>query len=343
MTRLILEQSYVTQMSIHLDRFIWVPSVRAARFRCPICGDSKKNNAKTRGYIYINNRTRTHFSFKCFNCGIQMSFMKFLKEYFPSVYSQLRIDLLKEKGLELKEETPIIKRTFVITEDANYKYCLKDLPADHEAVKYCVKRQIPKEKFNKIFYVENFSKYVNSICAGKYEKLPEDKRIVFEFRDSNGKLNGVQGRILDEKTKKNRFLTLKFDDDSYKIYGLDSINKELPIIVTEGVIDSYFLDNAIAQTGGDVPHDLDKIIGVPKSNIYIVLDNEPRNKDTVHRMEVAINHGYKVHFWDVDSSLKDINDMVKAGINKEQIKKNILSNSIDGFKAKMKFHSWKKI
>lgn len=345
MSRILVEQSYVMQMSIHLDRFKWVPSVRAAKFRCPICGDSKKNTAKTRGYIYINPTTRTHFSYKCFNCGMTMSFLKFIKDYYPSIYAQMRMDLIKETGFK-REEKLVDKeevKKYEIKEDSNYKTCLTELPSHHKAVQYCVGRNIPKEVYSKIFFVKNFAKYVNSICLNKYEKIPEDERIVFEFRDKDGKLFGAQGRILDKGSKKIRFLTLKFDESAHKIYGLESVNKELPVIVTEGVIDSYFLTNAIAQTGGDVLPDLDKIIGVPKSNIYIVLDNEPRSKDTVHRMENAINHGYNVHFWNVDSSLKDINDMILAGITSKDIMQSIFENSASGFKAKMKFHSWKKI
>ena len=35
------------------------------------------------------------------------------------------------------------------------------------------------------------------------------------------------------------------DEDQPKIYGLDSINKELPIYVVEGPFDSTFLNNSV--------------------------------------------------------------------------------------------------
>ena len=43
-------------------------------FRCPICGDSKKNKLKKRGYFYRNTGT-----YSCFNCDIHLSGYDLLK------------------------------------------------------------------------------------------------------------------------------------------------------------------------------------------------------------------------------------------------------------------------
>ena len=37
-------------------------------FRCPLCGDSEKNQYKARGYLYPS-KDRTSFVYKCHNCG----------------------------------------------------------------------------------------------------------------------------------------------------------------------------------------------------------------------------------------------------------------------------------
>lgn len=349
MSRLLIEQSYVMQMMIHLPKFKWIPQSRVATFRCIICGDSHKNQSKTRGYIFINQKNKTFFSYKCHNCGYNNSFLFFLKEYLPSVYNQLKIEMLKEymdgkyKGKEPVVAPPeVVKEEIKFSSSNDIKQNILTLPDDHIAKKYCLGRLIPENKIKNIFYVKNFHQYVDNVCPGKYPKMPTDERIIFEFRDADNNLTGVQSRILTN-SKNYRFLTLKFNDDSYKIYGIEHVNKELPVFVTEGVIDSFFLDNAIAQTGGDVIPNLDVVLGVPKSNIYIVLDNEPRSIDTVHRMETAIKHGYMVNFWSIDTSLKDINEMIKGGLSKEYIQNSILKNSLCGFKAKAKFHTWKKI
>lgn len=346
MSRLLIEQSYVMQMMIHLPKFKWIPQSRVATFRCIICGDSQKNQSKTRGYIFINQKNKTFFSYKCHNCGYNDSFLFFLKEYLPSVYAQIKLEMMKEYSANKRTESvpePIEPKKEEVFSSANtLKRNISRLPEEHIAKQYCADRMIPKDKLQNIFYVRNFKLYIDSICPGKYFKIPEDERIVFEFRDENNNLTGVQGRILGS-SKGFRFLTLKFVEDSYKIFGIEHINKQQPIFVTEGVFDSFFLDNSIAQTGGDVIPNLDEVLGVPKQQIYIVLDNEPRSIDTVHRMENAIKHGYMINFWNIDTNLKDINDMIKSGLTKEYIQNSILNNSLSGFKAKAKFHTWKKI
>ena len=45
-------------------------------FRCPVCGDSKKNKTKARAYLY---RVKTDMFFKCHNCGMGQSLGNFIK------------------------------------------------------------------------------------------------------------------------------------------------------------------------------------------------------------------------------------------------------------------------
>ena len=54
-------------------------------FRCPVCGDSKRNSLKKRGYYY----TRTA-SYHCFNCDVSMGGMKFLEFLSGEDYGTLR-------------------------------------------------------------------------------------------------------------------------------------------------------------------------------------------------------------------------------------------------------------
>lgn len=351
MNRILLEQTYIMQLGMYVDKFQWIPTLRVAKFRCPVCGDSQKSRSKSRGYVYINPQKQTHFNYKCHNCGYNNTLLYFLKDYVPALYNPLKKDIMVEylshKSLyEVEKEQPKEIKSVIsnVMLDSLNLITVDKLPDNHHARKYCVDRLIPKEKLKRIIYTKNFKEYIESIYPGKYPRMPNDERIVFELRDANNNLVGAQGRIIDKTNKKNRFLTLKFDDSAHKIYGLDAINTKLPVIVTEGIIDSFFMDNSLALTGGDVVSNLDDILGIPKSNIFIALDNEPRSEDTIHRMELAIKYGYMVFFWSVDTKYKDINDMVlKGNISAKFLQNEILTKSLTGFKAKVKFNSWKKV
>lgn len=349
MSRLIIEQTYICMLDGYLQRFTWNSQRQLANFRCAVCGDSDKKESLRRGFIFLDKSKRDHYVYKCHNCGYAASFTKFLKDYYPAMYQKYRMDLIANKSkirslMDYKTPHVKVEKKFV-NDSTKYKTCIASLTDAHIAKMYISGRKIPIESFKNIFYVDNFYNYVNDIFPNQYEKMPKDRRIVFELRDKIGELVGIQARILDSSaaSHKMRFITLKFQDDAYKIYGLDKIDRTKPIFVTEGIVDSFFLHNAIAVLGGDIPNNLYELIGVPKQQIYIVLDNEPRSRDTVNRMDSVIKNGFNIYFWKINSTLKDINDMVKAGISATELEESILQDSLNGFKAKVKFCTWKKI
>jgi hypothetical protein len=120
-----------------------------------------------------------------------------------------------------------------------------------------------------------------------------------------------------------------------KIYGYDSIDKELPVYVVEGPFDSTFISNSVALCGSD--GDVGCLEG---SDLVFVYDNEPRNKEIVRRVGDAIDRGNKVVIWPNNINHKDINDMILSGLDPQSM---IKLNTYSGLEAKLKFTNWKKI
>jgi hypothetical protein len=79
------------------------------------------------------------------------------------------------------------------------------------------------------------------------------------------------------------------------------------------------------------------------NNVYIALDNEPRSRDTIARMDKAIQTGCYVCFWDIPEQYKDVNDMVLNGYTRQEITRHILENSYKGAKAKLMLSKWRKV
>jgi hypothetical protein len=148
----------------------------------------------------------------------------------------------------------------------------------------------------------------------------------------DGKLIGIQGRALSSNPVK--YLTIMLKDDELKVYGLDRIDKENPVYVTEGPFDSTFLSNAIAMCGSDVD-----LSSLDYQFIY-VYDNEPRNKQIVDRISKQIEDGERVVIWPSNIRDKDINDMVLSG---HKVKDLVESNTYQGLEAKLKFTTWKRV
>ena len=76
------------------------------------------------------------------------------------------------------------------------------------------------------------------------------------------------------------------------------------------------------------------------NNYVWIFDNEPRNKEIVARIDKTIQRGDKVVIWPKKIQQKDINDMVLAGHNVQDI---VDSNVYSGLEATLKFNDWKKV
>ena len=175
--------------------------------------------------------------------------------------------------------------------------------------------------------------FVNTIKPNTFKTVQfGEERIVIPLIRNNT-LIGVQGRALSSNPIK--YLTIMLDDDAPKVYGLDTIDKRLPVYVVEGPFDSTFINNSVALCGSD-----GEIRDLERSDKVFVYDNEPRNKEIVSRIERCIERGERVVIWPTTIREKDINDMVLSGHNVQEI---VESNVYTGLQAKLKFTTWKKV
>ena len=318
----LIDSKYIGLVSSRLGNFKRVKS-DLYNFRCPICGDSKKNKTKTRGYLYT---IKADVNFRCHNCGASMTFSNFLKEIDPVVHKQYVFERFKQgsTGRGTVVEEPVFK-----FEAPTFKSSI-DLPlastVDVSRI-YLEKRKLDPTKF---YYAERFVEYVNSHKQNLDVK--EHPRIIIPlYYEKN--LVGVQGRTLNSNSVK--YITTIFYDEAPKIYGLDSIRRGAPVFITEGPFDSTFLLNSIAMCGAD--SDVRKW-GV--SNPVWVYDNEPRSKEITERISSAIARGDSVVIWPTGIEEKDINDMILAGHDVQSI---VESNTYSGLEANLQFTTWKRI
>jgi DNA-binding MurR/RpiR family transcriptional regulator len=92
--------------------------------------------------------------------------------------------------------------------------------------------------------------------------------------------------------------------------------------------------------GADLSAETLSMIGT--SDVVFVFDNEPRNKDILKRIEKIIDLGYNVSLFPDYVKEKDINDMVLAGRDADEIQAIISNNTYKGLAAKAKLSEWRK-
>lgn len=335
---LFLDQKYLSLVSNRLPMF-----KRKDDFlyncRCVLCGDSTKNKRKARGYFF---KYKNELRYKCHNCDASLSFHSFLKDIDSTLYSQYSLEKYTE-GAPLKLANSVPEIVFTAPEFKTQEERLLDklldrvdqLPEDHEAVMFCKARNIPKEKYKQIYFINNVKNIAQLNSTYKESIRTEEPRLVLPFYDCNGQLSGVTCRALRGETL--RYITVKIKDNVPLLFGVNDIDSKRAIYVVEGPIDSLFLDNCIAAAGTS----FGKIntLNLDSTNMVLVFDNQPRNKEVCKIVEKNIDQGYKVVIWPQNIEEKDINDMVTAGRNVKSI---IKENTFHGLTAKAKFIAWKR-
>ena len=304
-------------------------------FRCPHCGDSQKSKTKARAYLY---RVKNDMFFKCHNCGQGQNLANFIKFVDPKLYEQYLLERYKKSA----PATPKPKFDFKPTKFTNQTpiddlKSIKDLPEDHPARLYCDNRKIPEKYFDKLFLSDKFMTLVNEVKPNTYKITKDHPRLIIPFYDTTGKIFAFQGRAFGKEQPK--YLTIKLDENKQKVYGLDKVNFQQPIYITEGPIDSLFIDNCLAAGGAD----LFLKNKIPNENITYIFDNEPRNKEIVKRMYKVIEQDFNVVIWPEDLQLKDVNDMIMSGLTKFELQDIISNNTYSKLSALTKLNYWKKI
>ena len=304
-------------------------------FRCPHCGDSQKSKTKARAYLY---RVKNDMFFKCHNCGQGQNLANFIKFVDPKLYESYLLERYKKSA----PATPKPKFDFKPTKFTDQTpiddlKSIKDLPENHPARLYCVNRKIPEKYFDKLFLSDKFMTLVNEVKPNTYKITKDHPRLIIPFYDTTGKVFAFQGRAFGKEQPK--YLTIKLDENKQKVYGLDKVNFQKPIYITEGPIDSLFIDNCLAAGGAD----LFLKNKIPNENITYIFDNEPRNKEIVNRMYKVIEQDFNVVIWPEDLQLKDVNDMIMSGLTKLELQDIISNNTYSKLSALTKLNYWKKI
>lgn len=303
-------------------------------FRCPYCGDSQKYKNKARGYFF---KKKNDIVFKCHNCGVGRTFTNFLKDHSPLLYDQYVLERYKEgltgKGTQTPDPNWNFQepKFFRNNENSINLKKISELNITHPAREYLQNRQI--KNLDAFYYCPKFKEWTNSQVK-VFDTLRKDSpRIIIPLKDREGKLFGYQGRSLSPKAKL-RYITIMLDESKPKVFGLDKVNTEKIIYVTEGPFDSTFIDNSIAMCGSDVE------LKSFNYEFVFVYDNEPRNKEIVSKISKTIEQGHKVVIFPPGIMEKDINDMVMAGHDVQSV---VESNTYHGLEAKLKLSEWKKV
>ncbi|MBM4174497.1 MAG: hypothetical protein FJ212_09125, partial [Ignavibacteria bacterium] len=325
-----IDLKYINSLSSRLKQFK-KKNERLYNFRCPHCGDSKKSKLKTRGYLY---RVRNDMFFKCHNCGMGQNLANFIKFLDVKLYEQYILERYKsstpatpEPKFDFKPPHFSEGYTQLLADWIEQLNTIEELPDNHPAKKYVIKRKIPEKYFDILYYTNEFMVTVNKCYENTYKDLTKDHpRLIIPFYDTIGNIFAFQGRAFFNEQPK--YLTIKLDETKQKIYGLERVNFQKHIYITEGPLDSLFIDNCLAAAGADL-----YLRNVLPKDITYIFDNEPRNVEIVKRMYKVLDKNCNLFIWPNSIQSKDVNDLILSGKTILEVQNIISNNTHTGLSA----------
>jgi len=330
-----LDVQYARRIAYKLNRFKVKKdngNVFEAAFRCPICGDSEKSEAKTRGGLYTKD---SHLYMHCFNCNANMHFGQFLKHIDFPLWEEYKLEKFKHNVKYNPPKEPVKHEPVFINpawSDGLERIDL--LNDDHRAKMYLTKRMIPKDKLNLFYYAPKFFEWSRS-NTDKFKDAHTDdhERIVMPWFDKDGRFFAYQARAMGDEQPK--YYSIVLDKSVPRIYGLDRIDWNKKIYCVEGPMDSLFLDNAVA-VGTSALY----MFQTDDQEVIYVPDNENRNKEILKVYSKLIKLGKNVAIPPDNCEFKDINDAI---IEKFDVKSMIDDNIYSGLRAQVKLNEWKRV
>jgi hypothetical protein len=270
-------------------------------FRCNICKDSQKDKRKRRAYLL---KKEGDWFFYCHNCSNSFKAVTWLKKYFPELYREYVYETFNSSK-ETKENFNTVKQNIVIEKELSKKEYYQDckfVPITSEADSQLLRdaRKVCSDR--KIFY--DVWKTFFVCTAGKLRW-----RIIIPFYNKQNKIEYFTARKIYDQVDGQKYLNMIGDK---KIYNIDFVNKEKPIVVVEGPIDSSFIINSIAILGTHGNRNMDNELN--KLKCFYLFDNDDAGKE---KSREYLKLGKFVFNWKqylsdnnlVYNSIKDINNL----------------------------------
>lgn len=299
--------------------------------RCPFCGDSKKNKNKKRFHLKYNNGNP---GFNCFNCGVHGSFIE-LYSYMKGISIHETIKILNKFDIkDIKNRLKTKKNKKETIKKPDFKWILKDCISD--------------DKNTNSLYLNRYIKYIKDFKIKR--KIPKEKKIYFAYKGEyegriiipifeNKKLIYFQARAIsnniEPKYKNPPLNNLSFRKENI-IYNYKNFNKNKPIIITEGLLDTISIGNqSTTILGSSITNNfIDNLLKLTNKYLILAYDNDKKGLKELTNFLINSEYSKIMKYFLMPNELKiykDLNEVLiddKNNINnRNELYNIVLDNS----------------
>lgn len=330
-------------------------------FACPYCGDSRTDNRKKRGNLYLDS-----LRYHCFNCGHSAGVNRFMKDFDEALSSedQIVVHEIQQNSKKFEKKSSSSQSSMSMTlldKLAVPKMILfKQLGIvspyrNEEASKYLKSRMIDirdwkyfaYDQAKKELYILNITPSDRVIGFQTRQLDPNSvksrylsKRLTRLYADVfNKDIDGITERLLLKEPLGQKYID---EEDGIEnivanldrlsgIFNIMNIDIGKPLTILEGPIDSLAIDNAIALQGASKQLEgfFDDI-----ENVRYLFDNDKTGKEMALK---KLKSHKTVFLWEQYLKMigqrvkvKDVNDLQKMNLlNRDVLEKCFSDEEID--------------
>jgi hypothetical protein len=277
-------------------------------FACPYCGDSAHDPNKKRGHLYLASGT-----YKCYNdgCSVWVPLDRFVSNF--AIKYGLEVPNFSKKP-EFKPKLSPKKKGFLIEFLINREVGRKLLDFGELVSRFSLKPCKDAESGSLVaqFVETRGIDRLQSFEQSCYYDSRQDKIYIFNLDLRSGKVLGFALRKLDDASPGPKYNIKNYSElkknglvrgmEDEFISEIDQLNNYFNILnvdftrkvtITEGQIDSMFVDNCIATTGVTKSKTLLHSL-VTKKNSRVLFDNDRAGKEQTIEL---LKKGYSVFLW----------------------------------------------
>lgn len=355
-----VDRSFISQIEPNLQRLR--ERGDDYNFRCPFCGDSRKSETKTRGWLTWDKEGRS-YTYHCYNCSKSCGLLELIKHVRPSLADAYVAEKFKSGRSKRPEDDRSMRRALtakpvfaprpegdeetpepsapaetVVVAEALSRRPLPRFPEvtsifeNEWALEYAASRQIPFDELAHVFACEDIRDIAACIEAYKETKFRRSQGILFPYYNPDGSLGYLQARTQLESL---RYITFEVQGGA-KLWGRHRVKPNTHIYLFEGAMDAICVPGAVASGGVDLiraAHLLKE--EYPGQSFSLVYDRDwMSNRQVYDQVVRAVDRGFKVTF--PESEWKDVNDMiVKGGWSLERVVATLQECTYDTLRAKL--------
>lgn len=303
-------------------------------FRCPFCGDSKKNTSKRRFHLQFNSEDSIFFN--CFNCPATGNFYDLyaLVKGMDSEEAFKELNKYSPELIQRKLSTTKIdkKKTFDFPPNSNFNSFLKNdcLSESH----------VPKGMVEKTFldHLKRFKeeRKITSdvfVCTkGRFQKrfiIPIYQDDVCVFFQGRRIVETMEPKYLNPTVEKENIILNKhmFDKDKF-------------IIVTEGILDADSLGTqGTTCLGASISDEfLEQLFKYTNKGVVIALDNDETGRKNIEKILKYSSYNKKLSYFFLED-YKDLNKFYVES-NVSDVYKYVVDNMLSYLESHLKLRGF---